>query len=165
MSSELGNSGNKQLTTQERDQIPVHNKALDGIVIFNKTTNQLERLRDRVWQPLIGDSASFLALSDTPSNFTGSIGKATRVNSSGTGLEFYDPSSTTNTYTIQIGNSADTEFTINHPLNTKFVQVSILESVTGHEVEADKTIPSLNTVIVKFSIPPNVNEFTIVVTK
>ncbi len=161
--SELDNSGNKRLSTQERDEIPVHDKALDGIIIFNTTTNQLERLRDRVWQPLIGDSASFLALSDTPSSYTPN--QAIRANSAGNGLEFYDPSSQTNTYTIQIGNSADTSFTITHPLNTKFVQVTILESATGHEVEADKTIPSLNTVIVKFSIPPNVNEFTIVITK
>ena len=161
--SELDNSGNKRLSTQERDEIPVHDPALDGIIIFNTTTNQLERLKNRAWKPLIEESGSFLNLSDTPDSYTPN--QAIRVNANGTKLEFFDPSTQTNTYTEQIGNSADTEFTITHPLETKYVQVTVLESATGHEIITDVTMPSKNTVIVKFSVPPNVNEFTVVVTK
>ena len=126
--SSLDNSGNKQLTTQERDQIPVNNPALDGIIIFHKNLNRLERLRNRTWHPLIGDTGSFVGLSDTP-GVIGSVGSALRVNASQTGLEYFDPTAGTNTHTEQIGNSSDTIFTITHPLNTKFVQVAILETL------------------------------------
>lgn len=165
MSSGFDISGNKQLTTQERDQIPVHNKSLDGITIFNKDTNRLERLRDRLWEPLIGDAQSFAGLSDTPTGFpAGSAGKPVIVNASENGVTFQLVGST-NTFIKQIGNASDTEFTITHTLDTKYVQVSILEAATDHKVEADVHITAHNTVTVKFSLPPNVNEFMVVITK
>jgi len=163
--SELDNSGNKQLTQLERNQIPIENSALDGIIIFNKTTNQLERLRDRAWHPLIGDSASFLGLSDTPNAYTGANGKIVRVNATETGLEFYDPTTATNTFSVQVGNSFNFDFDIAHPLNVKDVQVTVLESSSGDEVQTGVNIISTGLVNVAFSIAPGVNEFTVVITK
>jgi len=163
--SELNDSGNKQLTQLERDQIPIEDKNLDGIIIFNKTTNQLERLRDRAWHPLIGDSASFLGLSDTPNKYVGSHGKIVRVNATETALEFYDPTTATNTFSIQVGNSSDYNFDIAHPLNVKDVQVAIIETSTGDKVQAGINIISVGLINVAFSIPPNVNEYTVIITK
>jgi hypothetical protein len=37
-----------------------------------------------------GGATNFLGLTDTPANYTGAAGKGVRVNSGGTGLEFYD---------------------------------------------------------------------------
>ncbi|MGQ9688686.1 MAG: hypothetical protein ACUVXF_07885 [Desulfobaccales bacterium] len=42
---------------------------------------------------LPGGVSSFVALSDTPSSYSGQAGKALRVNSGETGIEFYNPSS------------------------------------------------------------------------
>jgi len=163
--SELDNSGNKQLTQLERDQIPIENSALDGIIIFNKTTNQLERLRDRAWHPLIGDSASFLGLSDTPNSYVGKHGLALRVNAAETDVEFYDPSGLSNTFSIQVGNSANFDFDVVHPLNVKDVQVTVVESITGFKVQTGVDIIGIGLLNVAFSIPPGVNEFTVIITK
>jgi hypothetical protein len=165
MSSELDNSGVKQLTKLERDQIPVWQPELDGIIILNSDTRKLEHLVNRVWQPFSGVQA-FLDLIDTPSQFTGSENKYVRVNASGNGIEFTGIAvGTDSTWSELIGDNANTEFTSTHDLDVRYVQVSVYNTITGHKVTTGVDTPAVNTVVTAFSAPPATNEYIVVITK
>ena len=165
--SALDDSGNKQLTTKERDKLPIWQKALDGLVIKNTDTGKLEHLSNRQWLPFVGGStASFLTLLDTPASYVGKQDHYIRVNSTANGLVLVPTqASGATTWSELIGNNASTSFSSIHTLNERFVQVSVYNATTGHRVETGIDTPQTNEVITTFSVPPATNEYIVVVTK
>ena len=80
-----------ELTTAERDNLT----AGSGMTIWNETTLTLEVYNGTIWSGASGAS-TFVGLSDTPANYTGSGLAGVRINTGADALEFYDIADWTN---------------------------------------------------------------------
>lgn len=67
-------------------------------------------------------------------------------------------------YTQNVGNGSATSFTITHNLNTRDVQVSIIENASPYAIcYTDVEATSLNSITVKFAQAPTTNQYKVVV--
>lgn len=89
-----------KLTTAQRDALT----PVNGMVIYNSTTNQVERYQAGAWGSF--GVATFLALTDTPSNYSGDGGKLAAVKAAEDGLEFVPNFAWEHIETIQLASDA-----------------------------------------------------------
>jgi hypothetical protein len=77
-----------RLDTTERNALP----AEDGDIVWNTTTAQLEVYNGSTWAAVDdgGGSTTFIALTDTPANYTSAAGKYPVVNEAGNAVVFSD---------------------------------------------------------------------------
>jgi hypothetical protein len=74
-----------------------------------------------------------------------------------------DPSVVVRKFSIAIGDGSTTTYTVTHGLSTQAVLVSIFNSSTFEEVDADVVFASTSTITVTFAVAPATNAYTVVV--
>lgn len=63
-----------------------------------------------------------------------------------------------------VGDGVANQFTLNHNLNTRSLNVSIIENTTPYAiVYADVEMTTLNSITVKFALPPSLNAYTVTI--
>lgn len=68
-------------------------------------------------------------------------------------------------YAANIGNGANTEFSVSHNLATRDVIVSVYDNTTYEEVMVDIAVETTNTVLITFATAPSTNAYRVVIKK
>ena len=69
----------------------------------------------------------------------------------------------TKKYSVSVGNSSDTSFTVTHNLSTRDVQVQVYDNATYDTVEVDIVRTSTSVVTITFATAPSSNAYRVVV--
>ena len=88
---------------------------------------------------------------------------ANGVTVDGSGNVTIDTNVVTRKYSVTIGNTSDTTYTVSHNLGTQDVQVAVYDTDTYEEVIVDVTRTNTNAVTIGFAVAPGVNAYRVVV--